>query len=69
MNKDEFQSRFGDDPRRDDMTLLNPKQDDPTEQVTSFYTAKNLIKSFSTPVAQWAQQILGLKRHSIRKCS
>ncbi len=33
MGKDEFQSRFGDDPRRDDMTLLNPKQDDPTEQV------------------------------------
>lgn len=33
MSRDEFQSRFGDDPRRDDMTLLNPKQDDPTEQV------------------------------------
>lgn len=34
MNKDDFQARFGDDPRRDDLTLLNPKQDDPTEQVT-----------------------------------
>lgn len=33
MNKDDFQARFGDDPRRDDLTLLNPKQDDPTEQV------------------------------------
>ena len=33
MTKDIFQSRFGDDPRRDDLTLLAPKQDDPTEQV------------------------------------
>ena len=35
MTKDDFQARFGDDPRRDDLTLLNPKQDDPTEQVSS----------------------------------
>lgn len=35
MTKDDFQARFGDDPRRDDLTLLNPKQDDPTEQVTA----------------------------------
>lgn len=37
MTRDDFQGRFGDDPRRDDMTLLNPKQDDPTEQIFVFY--------------------------------
>lgn len=37
MTKEEFQARFGDEPRRDDMTLLNPKQDDPTEQIFVFY--------------------------------
>lgn len=37
MTKEDFQGRFGDDPRRDDMTLLCPKQDDPTEQIFVFY--------------------------------
>ena len=47
MSKDEFQSRFGDDPRRDDMTLLNPKQDDPTEQVTKLCPHQNLQRGLA----------------------
>ena len=34
MSKEAFRDRFGDDPRKDDLTVLAPKQDDPTEQVT-----------------------------------
>lgn len=33
MTKEGFKDRFGDDPRKDDLTILAPKQDDPTEQV------------------------------------
>ena len=33
MSKEGFKDRFGDDPRKDDLTVLAPKQDDPTEQV------------------------------------
>lgn len=34
MSKEAFRDRFGDDPRKDDLTVLAPKQDDPTEQVS-----------------------------------
>ena len=33
MTKETFQEKFSENPRRDDLTLLAPKQDDPTEQV------------------------------------
>ncbi len=33
MTKETFRERFSDDPRKDDLTILAPKQDDPTEQV------------------------------------
>ena len=33
MTKEGFRERFSDDPRKDDLTVLAPKQDDPTEQV------------------------------------
>ena len=36
MSKEAFRDRFGDDPRKDDLTVLAPKQDDPTDQVTAF---------------------------------
>jgi len=53
MTKEEFQARFGDEPRRDDMTLLNPKQDDPTEQVKpSGLHQSPLIPSGYTSAAQ-----------------
>ena len=35
MSKEAFRDRFGDDPRKDDLTVLAPKQDDPTDQVTA----------------------------------
>lgn len=31
--KEQFRERFGDNPRKDDLTILVPRQDDPTEQV------------------------------------
>lgn len=33
MTKEAFAEKFGDQPRRDDLTFIVPKQDDPTEQV------------------------------------
>lgn len=36
MTKETFKERFGDDPRKDDLTVLAPKQDDPTEQASCF---------------------------------
>jgi len=38
MSKEAFRDRFGDDPRKDDLTVLAPKQDDPTDQVPSHST-------------------------------
>lgn len=33
MTKEAFAEKYGDQPRRDDLTFIVPKQDDPTEQV------------------------------------
>lgn len=51
MSKEGFRERFSDDPRRDDLTILAPKQDDPTEQVqllsarrSTIWPAKSKIK-------------------------
>ena len=38
MTKETFRERFSDDPRKDDLTILAPKQDDPTEQVLTHST-------------------------------
>lgn len=35
--KDEFRNEFGDEPRRDDLTVFVPKVDDPTEQIFVFF--------------------------------
>ena len=32
MTKDGFTERFGEIPRKDDITILAPKREDPTEQ-------------------------------------
>ena len=61
MTKDDFQARFGDDPRRDDLTLLNPKQDDPTEQVTPSQLLSKSANSFlvtQISVCVWAYKLL-----------
>ena len=44
MTKETFQGRFGDDPRRDDLTLLAPKQDDPTEQVSDMAEPIDIVQ-------------------------
>jgi hypothetical protein len=33
LDKNAFRDRFGENPRKDDLTILYPRQDDPTEQV------------------------------------
>ena len=43
MSKEAFRDRFGDDPRKDDLTVLAPKQDDPTDQVTAFVAPSCLV--------------------------
>lgn len=35
--REEFRERFGDDPRRDDMTLLKHKRHDPSDEVFASY--------------------------------
>ena len=47
MSKEAFRDRFGDDPRKDDLTVLAPKQDDPTEQVTAS------LQSSATPPSEY----------------
>ena len=32
MSKEAFRDRYGENPRKDDLTILLPRQDDPTEQ-------------------------------------
>ena len=45
MSKEAFRDRFGDDPRKDDLTVLAPKQDDPTEQV-NLHTMTAILRCF-----------------------
>lgn len=33
MTKEEFRAAYGENPRKDDLVILVPRQDDPTEQV------------------------------------
>jgi len=33
LSKDLFRERYGETPRKEDLTILVPRQDDPTEQV------------------------------------
>ena len=35
MTKDGFREKFGDEPRKDDVTILSSRQEDPTDQVRS----------------------------------
>lgn len=34
MTKEEFRNQYGESPRKDDLVVLVPRQDDPTEQVS-----------------------------------
>ncbi|KAK9855444.1 hypothetical protein WJX84_005455 [Apatococcus fuscideae] len=47
MTKDAFVEKYGEQPRRDDLTHIAPKQDDPTEQIFIFFPedAKVGVKS------------------------
>ena len=49
---DAFRERYGDAPKRDDLTILVPKQDDPTEQIFVFFPEEpkvgvKVIKTFA----------------------
>uniref|UniRef100_A0A7S0X0J8 Uncharacterized protein n=1 Tax=Chlamydomonas leiostraca TaxID=1034604 RepID=A0A7S0X0J8_9CHLO len=37
LSKEQFRERFGDMPRKEDLTILVPRQDDPTEQIFVFF--------------------------------
>ncbi|KAK9835528.1 hypothetical protein WJX74_002400 [Apatococcus lobatus] len=37
MSKEDFAQKYGDQPRRDDLTFIVPKRDDPTEQIFIFF--------------------------------
>lgn len=37
MSKDGFREKFGDEPRKDDVTLLSSRQEDPTDQIFVFF--------------------------------
>lgn len=34
MTKEEFRNQYGENPRKDDLVVLVPRQDDPTEQAS-----------------------------------
>ncbi len=40
MNKEAFRDRFGEAPRKEDLTILVPRSDDPTEQVRAPQAAR-----------------------------
>ncbi|GBG72691.1 hypothetical protein CBR_g12259 [Chara braunii] len=37
MTKDEFRERFGDQPKRDDLSISKPKEKDPSQQILVFF--------------------------------
>ena len=45
MDKQTFREQYSEDPKREDLTVLVPKQDDPTEQVAA--------SQFSHMVGTW----------------
>ena len=62
MTKEGFKDRFGDDPRKDDLTVLAPKQDDPTEQVQNVVVSRRCQSAFGdenlSPLQPTAYKIL-----------
>ncbi|KAK9793773.1 hypothetical protein WJX73_009907 [Symbiochloris irregularis] len=52
MTREDFAERFGPEPKKDDLTILAPKQDDPTDQIFVFFADSgkvgvNTIKTYS----------------------
>lgn len=41
--KEEFRDKFGENPRKDDLTILVPRQDDPTEQIFVFFPEEQKV--------------------------
>lgn len=48
LGKDVFRDRFGEVPRKDDLTILVPRQDDPTEQVRHCLPCVTLVLPLQT---------------------
>lgn len=42
-SKDQFIQKFSEEPKRDDLTLLAPKQEDPTDQMFVFYPNEDKV--------------------------
>lgn len=62
MTKEHFKDKFSEEPRKDDLTVLAPKQDDPTEQVRQLITHQYL---FVTPPC-WGQGLFLVVAHAFR---
>mmetsp|Transcript_6207 Transcript_6207/g.16442 ORF Transcript_6207/g.16442 Transcript_6207/m.16442 type:complete len:203 (-) Transcript_6207:551-1159(-) len=43
LTKDMFRERYGENPRKDDLTILVPRQDDPTEQMFVFFPEEQKV--------------------------
>ncbi|KAK9903534.1 hypothetical protein WJX75_008157 [Coccomyxa subellipsoidea] len=68
MSKEGFKDRFGDDPRKDDLTVLAPKQDDPTEQIFVFYPEEDKCLAEMAPkyyieVFSAAELLINITQH------
>lgn len=70
MSKDAFREQFGDTPRKDDLTILVPRQDDPTEQVGSacIQEAKSVCSSHRLPLFMLSVDICVLPRGNQSRC-
>ncbi len=80
MDKPTFREQYSEDPKRDDLTTLVPKQDDPTEQVCSLVTPPHLADKPSSLHSLWlwgsgcqlwgaCMLLLRLALHVIAACS
>ncbi|KAF5829546.1 RNA polymerase Rpb5, C-terminal domain-containing protein [Dunaliella salina] len=62
LTKDMFRERYGENPRKDDLTILVPRQDDPTEQVVAermkAETVSRAIMVISSNLTPFAKQCL-----------
>lgn len=44
--KDKFRDTWGDNPKKDELTVLVPKQDDPTQQIFIFYPEETKVTAW-----------------------
>lgn len=45
MSREAFRERYGDTPKKDDLTLLLPRSDDPTQQIFVFLPEETKVRA------------------------